>query len=229
MIGVKELEELLSTVILTGRVAGRKPVSIFLIAKPESGKTTIVTTSAPEAEGEPSVVQVTDATGMGIIHLCQRYPRASHVVFNDLTVVSGHGKSTQKYLQSMLNAMTEEGIQEIWTPAGPQKIDGGKKGLIAASTPMAVSDGRNWWHRIGLDSRCIPIYYEYKTNLIYKIQNGLIIGFNSLRSSKKFPKLPIKVFLPAKFKEPIINAANLKAQEFDEIGIRKIALQPLHQ
>lgn len=221
MIGIKELEELLCTVILTGRVQGRKPVSIFLIAKPESGKTTIVSTSAPETEGEPIAVQVSDATGMGLIHLCQRHPRATHVIYNDLTVVSGHGKSTQKYLQSMLNAMTEEGIREIWTPAGPQKIEGGTKGLIAAATPMAVKDGRMWWKRIGLDTRCIPVFYCYREPLVFRVQDGLIYGFGNGRSVRKFPKIPIRVAIPKRLKHTIIDAANLKAKEFDEMGIRK--------
>lgn len=223
MLGVQFIEEIISTIIMSGRVKGRKPLSAFLIARPESGKTSIVTRAAAGENDRPVAIPVTDVTGVGLQLLCDANPDATHVVINDLTILSSHGNKTQQYLISMLNAMTEEGIHTLYTPSGMKSVSGGVKGIIACTTPGIVADHRRWFNRIGFTTRCIPIFYTYPESLVFKIQDKMLFGFKEANSKPvaRVPRVPVEVKMDPKFRDDMLAIVRIKSDEFGEQGIRK--------
>lgn len=218
MIGVRELEEIVKTCVLTGRVRGERPISIFLISEPEHGKTTIVTEN-----GSKSIIQCTDVTGSGLMDVCKLHPEISHLVVNDLTAIAGHSNRAQTFFYSMLTAMIEEGIQASFTPAGPQSFQHGKRAIIACTTPELAKDKRRWWIRTGLSSRLIPINYSYPNSLVFKIQNSYFQSSvnGNKRQPFKVPDIPLAVKCGQKWADEIIRLADSVSEKLSEIGIRK--------
>lgn len=225
--GIESLSRLISAIILTGRVKGCEPLSAFLIAPPESGKTSIV------AEKQcKSVVIFTDVTGGGLLNLCKYHPEVTHIVLNDLTVITGHSKRTGNYFFSILNAMTEEGLQATAFPGAVDVYQGstGKRAIIGCCTIQLVSDGRHWWNKIGLSSRILPICYQQSSDLILRIQNGIksesLDGVNPKTIQKNISLQVPEAHVIVKASKTVLDRlhflSRIKAAEFKEAGHRRL-------
>ena len=110
LIGMDFPLEVLQTVLLTGQLNDEKPVSLLIIASPENGKTTAtrkanVSVSADKRREELAVA-LTDTTGRGLLQIVRSHPRATHMIFNDLSITAGHKGTVVKYLFGMISAMT---------------------------------------------------------------------------------------------------------------------------
>lgn len=94
LIGMDFAVEVVQTVLLTGQLADEKPVSLLIIASPESGKTTAARRANISVEsdrpGEELAVALTDTTGKGLLKTIREHPKASHMIFNDLAITTGH-------------------------------------------------------------------------------------------------------------------------------------------
>lgn len=224
LIGVELLSEFIETIVLTGRVSRVDPVSALMIAGPESGKTSI----AAEKECK-SVAVFTDITGGGLLELCKYKQEVTHIVLNDLTVVTGHSKKTGAYLFSILNAMTEEGIKATAFPGHVETYQSGKRALIGCVTLDMVNDKRRWWNAMGFSSRAIPICYQQSEPLIIRIQNGIKHSFQNPDTktiqktiSVKVPDALVRVNLPARYADEIHRLSKAKADQLMEIGHRRL-------
>ena len=219
MIGTARLADIVKTVILTGRVKEEIPVNIFLVSNPEHGKTTLVTENPTK-----SVIIATDATGTGLLEICNVHPEISHIIINDMTTIMGHSNRAQTYFYAILNSMVEEGVQATFTPAGMQSFANGRRAVIACITPELSKDKRRWWHKTGLSSRVIPIYYSYNDGLLIKIKNSFFtLATRQTKSQSHFnvPDTPVWVKCDKKWSQPIIEIANSLAEGLEEVGIRK--------
>jgi hypothetical protein len=219
VIGTSLVTEFLQTILLTGRIAKESPVSTFIIAQPEHGKTSVVLES-PFA----CAVDVTDCTGKGLQELLKYKAEMSHVIFNDLTVVAAHSKTVRAYLIAMINAMTEEGIRSIAFPGNVETYQNGKRGIVACSTPDVIKDSRAWFNKIGLSSRVIPFHYCYSEALTIRIK----MAINNDSENKPGKSLPvpaalIHVEIPDKLSVEIMKISDAKAKELgDPLGIRRL-------
>lgn len=63
MIKLTELEQLIEVTLFTGWIKDERPVSLIIIAEPESGKTELV----KKAQRVKGVLYLTDATAWGIV------------------------------------------------------------------------------------------------------------------------------------------------------------------
>jgi len=219
MIGTAFVEEYLKTVLLTGRVKFESPLSTFLIAKPEHGKTSIVLES-PFA----CAVDVTDSTGKGLMEIMKYKPEVSHIIFNDLTIITAHGRTVRSYLISVINAMTEEGVRSVAFPGQVEVFQHGKRGIIACCTPSLISDSRTWFNKIGLTTRILPFHYAYSEQLIVKIKAS--ISRDSKPETPKglsVPAAAIEVVCEDIFAKKIQEIADKKSEEIgDDTGIRRL-------
>lgn len=219
LIGVNTLNEIIESVILTGRVKDGHPVSIFLIAPPESGKTSVV------CENEvKSVIAFTDITGRALIEACRHHPEVSHIVMNDLTIVTGHSKTVSKYLFSIISAMTEEGIKAVAFPGMVETFQHGRRGVICCTTDTLASDRRAWWNRIGLASRVLPICYTYGDDLLIRIKNFVENGGkpDAHAIPLRVPEIPINVKCSTAISRQIRLLSDSKAGHLKEMGIRRL-------
>lgn len=231
MIGTELVRELVETVILTGCIRDCDPCSLLLIAAPESGKTSVVLERPCRA-----IEAFADITGRGIhMVLAEKGKDITHIVINDLVAVLSHRQSVNRYTISQLNALTEEGLEKISTPAGIQIFKGGRKGVIASLTLEMAKDARHWWHKTGFASRMLPFCYYYPDDLIIKIKEliddtrGRTIRLNGDDAHKKLspkefktPIQPITVKYPDLVLKDIRHIADIRSLVMKEQGMRRL-------
>jgi len=227
MIGTEFLREAVETVILTGKVKDISPVSLLLIAAPESGKTSIVLEKQCEA-----IKAYADVTGRGLHSILKYNQHLTHIVINDLVATLSHRQSVNRYTISQLNSITEEGITAIATPAGEEEFDCGKKGVIASLTLELAQDARRWWNKVGFSSRMLPFCYVYSADLLIKIkasiddtrgkakQNGN--GSAAAIGEFKIPKDSIGVSYAEGLSKHVRKVADTRAAILEEQGMRRL-------
>jgi len=225
MIGTEFLRELIESVILTGRIKGCEPVSLLLIAAPESGKTSVVLSRPCKV-----VEAYADVTGKGIHKILQANTNLTHIVINDLVATLSHKQSVNRYTISQLNAMTEEGITNIASPSGIEKFTAGKRGVIASLTLELATDARHWWNKVGFTSRMLPFCYSYPADLIVKIKESIDFDASSNRngthkiSIKDFPvpEKSISVEYPQSVVADVRRVADVRSMLMKEQGMRRL-------
>jgi hypothetical protein len=218
--GFELLRDFVTSVLMTGRVKGIDPLSALLIAYPERGKTSIVLERPCK-----SVVAVSDCTGRGLQEICKHRPEVSHIVLSDMITVLAHRGTVARYTISILNAMTEEGIQAIAFPGSIEVFPNGRRAIIACLTPELVSDHRHWWNKTGFTSRMLPFAFEHSKELQLKIKDALADGKQEHDKNVLALTVPdgrITVEFNQTAKRIIKSLAERKAKEFDEIGYRRI-------
>jgi hypothetical protein len=222
LVGMHFIREIVETVILTGRLKEHSPVSLLLIASPESGKTSVVLEK--ECSG---VVAVTDVTGRGLQELCRMKPEITHIVINDLVAVAAHKASVSKYTMSMINAMTEEGIQATAFPGSFETYKSGRRGIIASIPTTMAKDGRAWWNKIGLSSRMLPLAFKHSENLNLRIKTMISNGYAPKLPTKNtaiffIPAADIAVKVPIERARQVQEIAELISEKFKEEGYRRL-------
>jgi hypothetical protein len=223
MIGTEFVRETIEVVILTGKVKDVQPMSLLLIAAPESGKTSIVLEKQCEA-----LKAYADVTGRGLHAILKYNPRLTHVVINDLVATLSHRQSVNRYTISQLNSITEEGITSIATPAGEEDFECGRKGVIASLTLELAKDARRWWNKVGFSSRMLPFCYVYSDDLIVKIKasiddaKGKAKKNGDVKEVFKLPKDPVSVSYPDDIAKHIRKVADTRSQILEEQGMRRL-------
>ena len=183
LIGVEIVSEFIQSVLMTGKVKGFPPVSALLIATPECGKTSIVT-DAFQSGRTKSAIQLTDVTGRGLMELCKNHPEVTHFIFNDMVTILSHKQSVNTYTLSVLNAMTEEGIQSAAYPGRVESYEHGKRAIIGCVTTTMMKDQRRWWNAHGLSSRLFPFCYDHDATLTIKVKDSIEMGHNEKKKKK---------------------------------------------
>lgn len=218
LLGANLLRELTETVILSGKVINTSPISLLLIAPPESGKTSVVLDRPCKA-----AFPLCDVTGRGLMQLCKLSPEITHFIINDLVTVMAHKPTVNRYTLSIINAMTEEGIAAVAFPGTIETFAHGKRAIIACLTCTLAKDQRSWWNRSGLSSRMFPFCFDHSAALTIRIRQAI----NSDRHDKiseefLLPEKAADVLIPKNLIEPISRIAEAKAQEFSEKGYRRL-------
>lgn len=224
MIGTELIRELIETIILTGKTKNVEPVSLLLIATPESGKTSVVLEKDCK-----SIKAFADLTGRGLHEVLKTHKEVTHIIINDMVSTLSHKQSVNKYIISQLNAMTEEGITNIATPRGVESFDIGKRGLIASLTLELAKDSRHWWNRIGFTSRMFPFCYQYPAELIVKIKacidENAVDGHMPItikRDEFFIPQNPLKVRYPENCLKEVRQISDLRSVRLQEQGLRRL-------
>lgn len=161
------------------------------------------------------------------MQLCQGNKDITHFILNDLVAVMSHKQTVNQYTLSIINAMTEEGIQCVAFPGSIERFEAGKRGIIACTTCDLFNDKRRWWWQTGLASRLIPFAFDHHTSLQIKIKNLIQ---DERRSNKthaddeiSIPDAHIFVPIPDKFKNEIFNIAeSLRKRLDDPKGYRRL-------
>jgi len=227
LIGMDFAVEVVQAVLLTGYLEDEKPVSLLIIASPESGKTTATRNAnvsvRSDGHGEELAVALTDTTGKGLLRIVREHPRASHVIFNDLSITAGHKSHVVKYLFGVISAMTEEGLSKIADPGGISSYDGeGVKGIIGCITPRLARDQRFIWNQTGLTTRMLPFFYEQGVNIQLKVRRyhaGLL--YSNRPDGTRSLVIPLKkmpVHVREDYREQILELANGVAKKLSKEG-----------
>jgi hypothetical protein len=221
MIGTDFISTIIRATFLSARVKAEqtKVVSLFLVAPFERGKTSLV---LKNQSGEPVVVS--DVSGMGILEALLQNQKATHVVINDLSAVTGHKETVSRLTIAILNGLAEEGIYKIAIPR-MQHLDlsGRRVGVIACCVPSLVNDQRSWWIRSGFLSRMLVLKFDHSIKLQNAIMESIKAGriMRETMKSFKIPEYPVKVNYPDKYSRRIMQFAKSLARHTEEVGYRK--------
>jgi len=207
---------------MSGNLTTDNPVSLMLIAAPESGKTSVVT----DPDMEERVV-CSDATGGGICEELMTHPKLHHIIISDMVAVMAHKETTNKRTWSILNGLTDEGLQKIALPGrAAYDFQGRTAGIICCIPLEMVTDGRLWWQKSGFSSRFLPFCYEYSKQLLLNIKKDVIISGayeNRTNGTKPF-------ILPEKAQTvKIDNATSLKIQILADQTARSLSEKGLRR
>lgn len=221
MLNDQKISRLIRAAVLSAKVKRDdiKPLSVFLIAAIESGKTSLALRNA----GEKPLV-VSDVSGIGLLEALYQEKTVSHVVVNDLAAVSGHRSSVSKLTISILNALAEEGCFKIALPRmGHLDLSGRRIGVLACCTPDLVDDNRTWWKRSGFTSRVLPIRYNHSLNLQIRVKQGIANGDKMGRHETMLhvPEAAIPVQIPKREAQGLLAVSDHVAKFYGEMGYRR--------
>jgi hypothetical protein len=192
MIGVELVSEFVDSVVHTGFIKDDKPLSVMLIAAPESGKTSVT-----QDRDCTSVLTVSDMIGSGLLEELQAKPGIRHVIINDMVSIMAHKDVTNARTFAILNMLSEEGLGKIVMPGGLAKNLGGRQvGFICCIPSQLAGDNRRWWNSTGFASRLLPFNYVYSERLLLQIKRTIIMTglYKNKRVEKKEGVNPIVEF-----------------------------------
>ena len=220
MLEDKMLSKIIRATILSARVhcSHTYPVSIFLIAPIESGKTSLALQNA----GKNPLI-VTDVSGIGLLEALHRNTLVTHVVINDVAAVGGHKSTVSKLTISILNGLAEEGVFKIALPRMEHlDLKGRKVGVIACCTPDLIKDNRSWWKRSGFASRVLPVRYEHSVNLQFKILESIASNAAMPKTDElRVPTGLVRVTIGKEESHEILNISQMIAKQYKEKGYRR--------
>jgi len=227
MVKMEPLQKMIECVLISPYIKGEKPLSLLIIAKPESGKTSIMKTYRQNK----GIIYVTDCTAYGLTR--DVLPKMvsgeiKTIMIPDLLTPLSKATKTRRSFIAFLNNLIEEGIAKVTTYAmvwnRPVKAN-----VITAVTDQALRDGRHEWAKMGFLSRFIVFSYSYNLSTVMQIlerysQHGLEISNTKI----KLPKNPKNIRLPDQIADQLNPIAMQIGQQYEVYGIRaKINLRTL--
>lgn len=216
------MPQIIRSAILTTKLArspGMMPVSLFVVAPFEQGKTRLALENSPE-----DALLITDLTGIGLLEALLSNQNATTVVINDLSVVMGHRQTVSRLTVAILNALAEEGTYKIAMPhMAHLDMKGRKVNIIACCVPDLVSDRRSWWYRSGFMSRMLTIRFQHGIGLQLQIHSAIANAWepDNNDSRLKVPAIPVRVVIPDSAIRAIQAMASHVFHKYEETGYRK--------
>lgn len=212
-IGLASLLEIIEAAIFAARTDARSRVSLLLVAPPENCKTQLLFYYS----AVPTVRFFSSLTAKPLLALRNDVEsgRISHIALQDLCSALAHQKSTSQRLMMWLGMLMEEGATTFADAGGIVEFRTRTKlGVLSAITPEFYQDSRYRWHRSGLISRFIALFFRYReptVNLIHAaIRDGIVLPDPTAQS------LPDEI-VPVAIPEPIAAAIELRARHLATI------------
>lgn len=200
--------DIIRATIWTGVLANEKPVSIMLIADPESCKTEALKYFV----GTRSLEYLSDITSRGVNPYKNDIEsgKLRHLVLLDLVRVVSHGKGTSERTIQTLASLMEEGESAVSDAGGRDKWKNFPQiGLMMGITPEYFASRRAHWRKTGFLSRFVPVSYTYSSDTVSAIHNSIARGHSlPIPKPEKLPEFPMLITVPPS----AATAINLKAQ-----------------
>jgi len=196
LVELDALDTVLRATLYSGYVKNAKALSLLIVAKPESAKSSLL----KKYRKNKGIVYITDCTAYGLTH--EILPQIAtgevkHILIPDLVLPLSKSVRTRMSLIAFLNSLIEEGIAKMtsYVTSWDKEVN---CGLVTAVTDEALKDGRHEWAKMGFLSRMLLFSYSYPIPTVYKI-------FKSLMDEEpergevvvlRFPRRPKNVTLP---------------------------------
>jgi hypothetical protein len=219
LINVEPLRKVVECALISPYIKGEKPLSLLIVAKAESGKTSVMKLYSQNK----GVAYLSDCTAYGITRDILPKMVSGEVrtlVIPDLITPLSKSTKTRQSFIAFLNNLIEEGVAKITTYANIWDKEV-KANLITVVTDEALRDGRHEWAKMGFLSRFIVFSYAYSTPTIVQIlksysEHGLSPGEADFRS----PEKEVDVYLPRKTADKLDPFATKVGEQFSLYGIR---------
>lgn len=187
------LKKIIKCAIISPYIKGEKPISLMIIAKAESGKTTAMKVYRKNK----GILYITDTTAWGIQreHINELTKgEIKTIMIPDLTTPLSRQTKTRKTFIAFLNNLIEEGVVRIEHYAMRWKEDLDVTcNVITAVTPEVLEDGRRGWAKMGFLSRFILFSYSYSLSDVQRIlEEYSREDINTIKIKDEKIKLPAK-------------------------------------
>lgn len=219
IIHIEPLKKIIEAVLISPYIKDEKPLSLLIVAKAESGKTSAMKMYR-ETKGS---VWITDCTAYGITRDILPKMVSGEIktlIIPDLITPLSKSHKTRQSFVAFLNNLIEEGVAKITTYATTWDKDV-KANIITAVTDEALRDGRHEWAKMGFLSRFIVFSYSYSMSTVVDILNhysehGLKINNVKLR----LPTKEVDIVLPKEIADKLNPIAMRIGEQFKLYGIR---------
>jgi len=219
MIKIEPLEKAIECTLLSPYIKDEKPISLLIVAKPESGKSSVM----KQYRENKGIVYVTDCTAYGIIR--DILPKIvsgeiKTIMIPDLiTPLSKQTKTRQSFV-AFLNNLIEEGVAKITTYSNVWNKDV-EANVITAVTDEALGDARHSWAKIGFLSRFIIFSYSYNISTVVEVlERYSKHGLNQDISKLNIPKKQVKINLSEELANDLNPIAMTIGEQFRLYGFR---------
>ena len=219
--GLLPVKHCIEAALYSPYVKGIDTLSLLIIAPIGSGKTELL-----KAYGtNKGVAFYNDFTSYGLYTLLSQIQAGliKHVLISDFVRLLARGKQVVREILMTLNALMEEGIQNIETFFirfhSPKPV---KAGVIAALTTEEWRARRKQWIRMGFLSRALPVSYTLAPEDKLRGEGLIYEGIQAFKPVElKLPTETVEVALPDKLKEELKRLGRiLAAVNRDETGFR---------
>lgn len=219
LLHVELLKKIIEAVLITPYIENEKPLSLLIVAKAESGKTSVMKLYRQNK----NIVYITDCTAYGITRDILPKMVSGEVrtlMIPDLTTPLSKSHKTRQSFIAFLNNLIEEGVAKITTYAMIWDKDV-KANVITAVTDQAIKDGRHEWAKMGFLSRFIIFSYSYNLSTVMEILNRYSeYGLNVGNMKLKLPKKEVNIELPKEIADRLNPIAMRIGEQFELYGIR---------
>lgn len=219
MIKIEPLKKMIECALISPYIKDEKPISVLIVAKPESGKSTAM----KEYRENKGIVYLTDCTAYGITR--DILPKivsgeTKTIMIPDLITPLSKQTKTRQTFTAFLNGLIEEGVAKITTYSTVWNKDA-KANVITAVTDEELADSRHSWAKMGFLSRFVIFSYSYSISSVADIldsysTNGLCIETASI----KLPKTEIDIHLPREIADKLNPISIRVADQFRLYGFR---------
>ena len=219
LIKVEPLKKIIECALISPYIKNEKPISLLIVAKPESGKSSIM----KQYRENKGIVYLSDCTAYGITR--DVLPKIvsgeiKTIMIPDLITPLSKQTKTRQSLIAFLNSLIEEGVAKITTYSTVWNKDV-KANVISAITDEALRDARHGWAKIGFLSRFIVFSYSYNISSVMEILKSYSNhGLTPQKNKIKLPKKNTDVKLSPKIAEKLNPIAIKVGEQFRLYGFR---------
>lgn len=196
MIGLAPVQKFITLNIFSDYLKGERPISSFIVAEPEHGKTEILSSF----EGVRGVMFILDITAYGYTIIFSRIltKEIRRLIFPDFSRILARSRKVVDGVVSMINAIVEDGINWAILTKNVQWMTNIKEriyaGVTIAITPDSLDFIRKKYKEMGFLSRILPFYYTYNSEDMEKIHESIKCRkSNEIYNQLKLPKEEVEV------------------------------------
>jgi len=219
LIKIEPLKTAIECALLSPYMKNEKPISLLIVAKPESGKSSAM----KQYRENKGVVYLTDCTAYGITR--DILPKIvsgeiKTIMIPDLITPLSKQTKTRQTFVAFLNSLIEEGVAKITTYSTVWNKDA-KANVITAVTDEALRDARHGWAKMGFLSRFIVFSYSYNISTVMEILNCYSEqGLNMKETKIELPEKHVKITLPKEIANELNPIAMRIGEQFRLYGFR---------
>lgn len=184
LIGVKELQDIVKLVVVSGFLKNHKPLSLLLVAKVGHGKTDIISTFSCK-----NVHFLSDLSSTGVYDLLDEHKQLTHIVLPDFTKITMKNKATSNNLMTTLNSAIEEGLGIVRLKNTKKDFKGKHIGLITATTDKSYNQNKKKFSSFGFSSRFLIASFSYSDATVLNIMESI---YRCEYLQKQYAKAPLK-------------------------------------
>ena len=213
MIGLKPVLKFISLNIFSDYIKGERPISSFIVAEPEHGKTE----SLASFENVQGVLVLLDVTAYGSATFIFSRILAREIrrlIFPDFSRILSRSRTVVDEIITMINTIVEDGINWAiltkniqWIPTVKEKV---YAGVTIALTPKSLEIVKRRYKEMGFLTRTLPFYYSYTEEDLEKIHENIKAGKSKFEHIKlKLPKEDLEVYMAKELADMLDPAVKL--------------------